>query len=71
MTDPYSAIPGKCVWWREIPNDEDRYSTEVKAPQKRIECSCFVEGYRWTFITAEVPAECPRERGCRYFVKGY
>jgi hypothetical protein len=71
MTDPFAAIRGKCVWWREIPNDEDRYSTDVKPAQKRIECSCFIEGYGWTFETAEVPPECPRERGCRYFVKGY
>jgi hypothetical protein len=71
MTDPYSAIRGKCVWWREIPNDEDRFSNDVKAPRKRIECSCFVEAHRWTFVTAEVPAECPRDRQCRYYVKGY
>jgi hypothetical protein len=71
MDDPYSAVRGKCVWWREVPNQEDRFDLDVKAPQKRIECSCFVEGYRYTFETAEVPMECPRARACRYFVNGH
>jgi hypothetical protein len=69
--DPYAAVRGKCVWWREIPNVEDRFSLDVKPDDKRIECSCFVEGYQWVFTTIEVPAECPRNRTCRYFVKGY
>jgi hypothetical protein len=69
--DPYSPVRGKCVWWREIPNSEDRYDISVKPEKKRIDCSCFVEGYRWTFVTAEIPAECPRHRECRYYVKGY
>ena len=59
------------MWWREVPNEEDLYNSDVKAPRKRVECSCFVEGYRWTFASAEIPRECPRERECRYFVKGY
>ena len=71
MTDPFAPIRGKCVWWREMPNEEDLYDSDLKSPQKRIECSCFVEGYQWTFVAAEVPAQCPRERECRYFVKGY
>lgn len=69
--DPYEAIRGKCVWWREVSNAEDAFDLGVKPDNKRVECSCFVEGYQWTFITVEVPAECPRSRTCRYFVKGY
>jgi hypothetical protein len=69
--DPYSPVRGKCVWWREIPDVEDRFDINVKPADKRVECSCFIEGYQWTFTTAEVPAECPRDRQCRYYVKGY
>jgi hypothetical protein len=69
--DPYSPIRGKCVWWREIPDVEDRFDVNVKPADKRVECSCFVEGYQWIFSTAEIPLECPRCRGCRYYVKGY
>jgi hypothetical protein len=69
--DNYSPVRGKCVWWREVPNSEDRHNANVKPAEKRTECSCFVEGYRWTFVLAEIPLECPRSRECRYFVKGY
>ena len=69
--DPYTSVRGKCVWWREVPNSEDLYDMGIKPDGKRIECSCFVEGYQWTFITLELPLECPRNRECRYFVKGY
>lgn len=69
--DGQSAIRGKCVWWREAANVEDQHNINVKPPLKRVACSCFVEGYGWEFITAEIPAECPRSRSCRYYVKGY
>jgi hypothetical protein len=69
--DPYSPIRGKCVWWREVPDAEDRFNISVKPAHKRVDCSCFVEGYQWVFPTAEIPSECPRCRGCRYYVKGY
>jgi hypothetical protein len=69
--DPYSPIRGKCVWWREVPNPEDTHNVNVKPPDKRVDCSCFVEGYRWDVITAEIPSECPRSRECRYYVRGY
>jgi hypothetical protein len=69
--DNYSPVRGKCVWWREVPNAEDLYDLNVKEPDKRVDCSCFMEGYRWTFRTAEIPPECPTHRNCRYYVKGY
>ena len=69
--EPFEAIRGKCVWWREVPNSEDQYDSTLKADGKRIDCSCFVEGYRWSFVPLELPVECPRNRGCRYYVKGY
>jgi hypothetical protein len=69
--DKFSTIRGKCVWWREIPNAEDLYDVSVKTADKRIDCSCFVEGHRWSFPSSEVPSECTRARTCRYYVKGY
>ena len=69
--DANSPIRGKCVWWRETPNAEDRYDFDLKAPDKRTDCSCFVEGFMWTFKVSEVPNECPSSTSCRYFVKGY
>lgn len=70
MNDPYSRVPGKCVWWREMPNAEDWSNPNVKPAEKRVGCSCFIEGFQWTFVTAEIPAECPKSRSCRYFVSG-
>ena len=70
MTDSYSQVKGKCIWWRETPNVEDAHDIDIKAPDKRIECSCFVEGYRWELPRAEVPKDCPNARKCRYFVSG-
>jgi len=70
MSDPYARVPGKCVWWREMPNEDDRTDTRIKPAEKRVECSCFVEGYLWTFTVVEVPRECPSSRSCRYFVSG-
>jgi hypothetical protein len=69
--DPYSPVRGKCVWWREVANLEDHWDSTVKPADKRYDCSCFVEGYQWSFVLAEIPAECPKANGCRYFVKGY
>jgi len=44
--DPNAPIKGKCVWWREFPNEEDTYNVRVKEHDKRVNCSCFVEGRR-------------------------
>ena len=67
--DPYAPLRGKCTWWREIPRDEDRYDVTLKVEQRRVLCTCFVEGYRWEFPSTEVPAECPRANSCRYYIK--
>jgi hypothetical protein len=67
--DPYAPIKGKCVWWREFPNDEDRYDPHLKEDQKRVYCSCFVEGRGWTFPRVEVPRDCPDSRKCRYYIR--
>jgi hypothetical protein len=69
--DSYSPIRGKCVWWREVEDVEDRFDINVKQADKKVDCSCFIEGFQWVFPTSEVPPECPQCRGCRYYVKGY
>lgn len=67
--DAYTPIKGKCTWWREIPHDEDSHNMRVKAPDKRITCSCFVEGDVWIVRAEDVPSDCPECRRCRYYIK--
>jgi len=69
--DQYSPVRGKCTWWREVPRDEDRYDVTLKPEQRRILCTCFIEGYRWDFVGAEIPAECPNFTRCRYYIKSH
>ncbi|MDH4139094.1 MAG: hypothetical protein OEV43_00815 [Coriobacteriia bacterium] len=69
--DIYSPIRGKCTWWREIPSEEDAHDLRVKAPDKRVNCSCFVEGEYWIHRSADVPSDCPNARSCRYYIKHY
>lgn len=70
MRDPYAPIRGKCMWWREVPNETDVHDRMLKASDKRVDCTCFVEGNAWTYKECEVPAECPQSRYCRYYIKG-
>lgn len=70
MRDPYAPVRGKCTWWREVPNAQDEHDIMLKAPDKRVDCTCFVEGSVWSFPTCDVPAECPEHRHCRYYIKG-
>jgi hypothetical protein len=67
--DPYAPIKGKCIWWREFPNQEDVWDVRLKDAEKTVSCSCFVEGKGWTFMRAELPAECPDSRACRYYIR--
>lgn len=67
--DAFHPIRGKCNWWREVPVDDDRWDLSVKADDKRVSCTCFVEGKAWTYKTAEVPSDCPDRRYCRYYIK--
>lgn len=67
--DAYTPVKNKCTWWREAPVDEDRWDTRLKAGERRVECSCFVEGKAWTFTENELPADCPDSRHCRYYIK--
>jgi hypothetical protein len=69
VTDGYSPIRGKCNYWRERPHEDDRWDMTVKAPDKRIECSCFVEGKVWYATASTIPPDCPERFHCRYYIK--
>lgn len=64
----FSPIRGKCFYWREQLNVDDVYDTRVKKDERRVECSCFVEGDRWTYTASTVPADCPQRLHCRYYI---
>ncbi len=64
----FSPVKGKCKWWRENLKEDDRYDTSVKGPDKRVDCSCFVEGHFWEYRMCELPADCPDCRTCRYYI---
>ena len=68
-SDGYAPVRGKCMYWRERDNEDDRWDTSVKPDDKRVECSCFVEGMIWSVTTSTVPPDCPDRRHCRYYVK--
>lgn len=69
MGDAFSAIRGKCTWWREQDVEEDLWDPQLTKDKRRVRCWCFVEGKSWTVATADVPAECPDSRHCRYYIK--
>lgn len=69
--DAYTPVRGKCTWWREIPNADDAYNLRIKELDKRVECRCFVEGHFWVYSRAEIPANCPNFKSCRYYIKYY
>lgn len=69
MADAYSPIKGKCTWWREAAVDDDIWDSRIKEHQKRVQCSCFIEGKGWTFTRGDLPAECPDSRRCRYYIR--
>ena len=71
MDSRFSPIKGKCTWWREFPVEDDVWDVRLKDAEKRVECTCFVEGKSWTYPRAEVPVDCPDNRHCRYYIKVY
>lgn len=64
----FAPIRDKCFYWRERTNEDDLYDTRVKKGQRRVMCSCFVEGHQWTFAEDVVPSDCPDKRHCRYYI---
>lgn len=71
MSDGYTPIRGKCTWWRERPVEEDKYERRIKEEDRRVTCSCFLEGQVWTYRQAEVPVDCPFSLHCRYWIRHY
>lgn len=69
MSDAYTPIKGKCTWWREMPVEDDVYDTHLREYERRVVCSCFVEGLSWTMPRSDVPNDCPENRKCRYYIK--
>jgi hypothetical protein len=67
--DPFRPIKGKCMYWRESENDEDRHDPSVKDDDKRLACTCFIEGYVWTCTKGAILPDCPHRRSCRYYVR--
>lgn len=67
MSD-YAPIREKCFYWREHPNDDDKYDFRIKRGEKRVNCSCFVEGSIWEYTEDEVPKDCPNKLHCRYYI---
>jgi len=67
--DAYTPVRGKCTWWREATNEDDRWNMLVKVHDRRIICSCFVEGNLWEYRNSEMPTDCPDARRCRYHIR--
>jgi len=68
-SDGYAPIRGKCTYWRERANDDDRWESRIKRGDKRVTCSCFVEGTQWSVTESTVPSDCPERLHCRYYIK--
>lgn len=64
----FSPIRGKCFYWREHMHDDDVYDVRLKKGERRIQCSCFVEGTLWTYTEDTTPADCPEKMHCRYYI---
>jgi hypothetical protein len=67
--DGFTPIRGKCAYWRERMDEEERHSASVKAEDKRVVATCFIEGDRWVYTASTLPKDCPQRRQCRYYVK--
>lgn len=65
----YAPVKGKCTWWREFPNEDDRFDYSLAPEDRRVNCVCFVEGDAWRYLAKDVPADCPVGRRCRYHIK--
>ncbi|MDO8916044.1 MAG: hypothetical protein Q7W16_08190, partial [Coriobacteriia bacterium] len=65
MSDAYAPIKKKCTYWREHRSDDDRFDSRIKAADKRVECSCVVEGKAWQVTASTIPSDCPDRLHCR------
>lgn len=69
MGSMWEPIKGKCTWWREFPNEDDRFDRRLRPGDRRVSCQCFVEGRGYEFRASELPSDCPLYRQCRYYIK--
>jgi hypothetical protein len=69
--DGQTNVIGKCQYWRERMNEDDRWDSDVKFAAKRVKCSCFIEGTQWDATAGELPDECPASLTCRYHVRSW
>jgi hypothetical protein len=67
--DGQSQVRGKCQYWRERMNDDDRWDIDLKPHERRVMCSCFVEGDQWDATVGTLPDDCPDRFRCRYHVR--
>lgn len=67
--DGYAPIKGKCTYWREALNVDDEWDTRVKKGDRRVDCTCFVEGRGWQATVSTIPSDCPLRDSCRYYIK--
>lgn len=67
--DQFTPVKGKCLYWREALNEDERWNVRLKPEQRHVDCTCFVEGDLWQFLIGEVPEDCPTKRSCRYYIK--
>jgi hypothetical protein len=64
----FAPMRGKCFYWREQPDYDDLYNMHLLKGQRRVRCSCFVEGETWTYTQDEMPSDCPQKLHCRYYI---
>lgn len=69
VLDGTLQVEGKCQYWRERMDEDDRWDTGIKFPAKRVRCSCFIEGTQWDTVVGDLPADCPDAAPCRYYVR--
>lgn len=69
--DGQAQMRGKCQYWRERMYEDDRWDSSVKGGEKRVCCSCFIEGTFWESSVAALPDDCPSRYTCRYHIQAW
>jgi hypothetical protein len=67
--DGLTIVRGKCQFWREQLVEADRYDTGIKARDRRVHCSCFIDGHVWETTVKTLPESCPLCYRCRYYIR--
>jgi hypothetical protein len=71
VLDGQMQVLGKCQYWRERMDEDDRWDVGVKYQTKRVRCSCFIEGTLWDRMVSTLPGDCPDASTCRYHVRSW